>query len=87
MLFLALLSLAPAVVAAGLLQQPLQAPFYDDAYTVVTHDAYPNHTLRLRTHNALSTLDVHANGEKSITAYCEGATSGLYCLYLPEDEM
>lgn len=81
MLLSSLLSLAPATVAAGLLQQPLQAPFDDESYTIVTHDAHPNHTLRLRPHNALNTPDFHANGEESITAYCEGATSG-YTGYL-----
>jgi cathepsin A (carboxypeptidase C) len=80
MLFPLLFSLAPAIAAAGLLQQPLNSPS-DDSYTIVTHEQHPNHTLRLRPHNALDTLSLHASGDESISAYCEGATSG-YTGYL-----
>ncbi|KAF2420190.1 peptidase S10, serine carboxypeptidase [Tothia fuscella] len=66
--------------AGSLFEQPLQQSL-NDAYTIVTHDAHPNHALRIRAHNALNSGDDIRSNAVSGHSYCEGATKG-YTGYL-----
>ena len=77
-----LTALLPAVAAAVSLQRPFSFPAHidDDVYTTVTHEAHPNHKLRLLAHDLASKDNVQSN-EDCISEYCAGATSG-YTGYL-----
>ena len=77
-----LTALLPAFTAAISIQQSLVSPnhVFDDEYTTLTHEAHPNHKLRILTHSPASENDVQRN-RPSISKYCAGATSG-YTGYL-----